>query len=202
MRFDRRWVLGAALALAPGQWAFADVITFGDQAVDELSLAGPQTEGGFRYTATGVAWELVADAGFPELGNPPAALATVFNGDGPTVGDAVDVTAVGGGLFTFGSVDFRTRSEAAGHDVTLRGFAGGVPAGVLTLADSASTFQTVPSGFAAPIDRLRVEFTGPPGGEALFLDNLNVTPIPEPAAALPAALALPIVLTRRRRRHT
>jgi hypothetical protein len=193
-------MMGAALVLAlVGRSSNADVITFGEQDVDELHLAGTRTEGAFQYEATGVAWELVYSN--PALGNPSASLATVFNGDGPALGDTVDIRATGSGFFTFQSVDFRTLLSIDSHNVTLTGFAGGVSAGVLTLSDSATTFQTVPSGFVLPIDLLRIELVGPLGGNALFLDNLVVSPVPEPATLLLAAIALALPRRPARRKR-
>lgn len=184
--------IGLLVALV--QPAAAEVISFGTQSVDELSLAGPQTEGSFQYVATGLGWDLVNDARF---GNPPASLATVFNGNGPTIGDKVDFTLVSGGLFTFDSVDFQTRFSSNSHDVTLRGFRNGSQVGALLLNNSTLTYQTVTSGISAPLDLLRVEYSGTPLGNALFLDNLRVSPIPEPATL---AALLGMVWLRRSRR--
>ena len=191
---------GAALLLALSSGGMANVISFGTDAVDELHVAGVVTEGAFQYQATGLGWELVNDPERPERGNPPASLATVYNGDGPTVGDRVDFSLIGGGLFTFASVDFRTTTAAAAMDVSLTGYLGASPVGLLNLTDSSETFQTVLSGFDDPIDLLRVSLTQQ-GNDAMFLDNLIVTPIPEPAALLLAALALTLPARARARRR-
>ncbi len=91
--------LSALLALpATGSAAF---ITFGTGADSNLVAGTPLTEAGFTYRATvGNGFELQSDRG-----NPDRALATFFNDEFSTVGDRVDFTRAGGGLFTFASTD-------------------------------------------------------------------------------------------------
>ena len=188
------------LLLALARRGDADVITFGTDDIDHLNQAGVQTEGAFRYQATiGAGWELIIIEG-----NPPAALATFWDDESASVGDTVDITAVGNAQFTFQSVDFRTVLASNSDDVTLTGFLSGVPAGTLSLTASAVTFQTVPSGFGGPIDLLRVRVVGHDLGgadlaNAMILDNVNLT-IPEPAAALPGMIALAVARLAARHR--
>ena len=53
--------------------------------------------GAFDTPPRGVAWELVARVDLPrDSATRRSSLAAAFNGSGPTVGDFVDVTAVGG----------------------------------------------------------------------------------------------------------
>ena len=192
---NRSGVAGVAVWLVCAHAAGAAVITFGTQELDDLQSAGVRTEGAFRYQASGAGWDLAP------VGNPSAALATVWSGPGPAIGDTVDVTAVGGGLFTFDSIDFRGANDGECHDLILRGYLAGVASGdALSLTGSPVAFQTVPSGFAGPVDLLRIELTGFLGASALITDNIRVTPVPEPASLLTGLLLLAPSrrLTRRR----
>ena len=207
--------LALALALAPSAAAPAaaaaaatEILTFGTEAVDELYLAGVRTEGSFQYHASGVAGELLADPDRPEYGNPPASLVTAYNGDGPTVGDFVGITAIGGGgggggdgAFTFDSIDFRTIFAADSMDVSLTGSLAGSPVGVLNLTTSTTTFQTV-AGFAGEIDLLRITLTaaGLGADNAMILDNIHLTPVPEPSSAAAITAAVVSLSLRRRQR--
>jgi len=163
----------------------AGVITFGTSAVDRLDLAGPQSEGLFTYEATsGDGWELITASG-----NPPAALATFFNGTASNTGDTVEFYRTDGGRFTFDSVDHRTFSSNNSDDLLFSGYLGGALIETLLL-DFASfpSFQTISAGFSGEIDRLTLQKVDAPGMSGALIDNLvltpvgGVTPVPEPSS--------------------
>jgi MYXO-CTERM domain-containing protein len=184
-------VASAAIMVTAGV-TNADVITFGNTAIDHLNQAGPQIEGNFSYTATvGDGWELQTI-----YGNPPAALVTFFNVEGAFVGDMVEFEHVGGALFMFESIDFRTISSSGSDQVVLTGYRDGAFVDSLALDYSTTVFQTVPSGFSEYIDLLVMEVTFD-GNNAGIYDNVVLTPIPAPGAL--ALLGLAGLACRRRR---
>ena len=172
-----------ALLVSSPAVATAATITFGNVPVDLLQNAGAQNEAGFTYQAFGAGWELETN-----FSNPGAALATFFNGQGTTLGQRVDITRSGGGLFTFDAVDWRTVLDANSDDVVITGFLGGVAQGTLALTGSTTAFQTAAFGFSGPIDLLRVQVSLVSGNNALILDNFVVdaanVPVPEPTSML------------------
>jgi len=186
MGFNPKTVLaGLAILLAFPPCGMASIITFQNRSIPVLLTAGPQTEDGFTYEAKSGAWEVQA-----KYGSPGSALATFFNSNTSTdfhsVGDRLEITRVGGGTFTFDSVDFATKSGSGSDDVLLTGLLGGSQTDTLAITASTGSpyaFQPVTSGFTDVIDLLRVEITYY-GYNALFLDNINLTPtaVPEPTA--------------------
>ena len=161
----------------------ADVITFDNLSIDHLVNAGPQVEGAFQYQATiGLGWEVQN-----LFGNPASALATFFNGEGSNVGDTVEITKVGGGTFTFNSVDYATFGTTNSDQVTITGYLNGVAEGSLAITSSTPSpndFVTAASGFGGLIDDLKVvvSFTG--NSNAMDLDNFtfNSAVVPEPSS--------------------
>src|SRR2546423_6843787 len=93
-QYTRAFLAGYGLSLIIAALAGAAptaTVTFGTSNIDQLVLAGTQTEGVVQYQAvTGLGWEIVntGDA----RGNPPSALATFYNGSitDQTVGDRVE----------------------------------------------------------------------------------------------------------------
>lgn len=164
----------------------AAVITFSNKSLDPLLSSGPQSEAGFTYEATvGIGWEVTT-----EEGNGPSALVTFYNGENGAVGDRVEFSRNGGGLFSFDSIDFRTILESGSDQVTIRGLLGGVETESLVLNTSSLSYQTVLSGFTTVIDLLRVEISDD-GGNAMVLDNLVLTEVASPSAVPePGTLAL------------
>jgi hypothetical protein len=174
----------------------ADIITFGSSDIDRLDLAGTQTEGAFSYTSFGEGWELQT-----EFGNPPAALVTFFNDEGPMVGDSVFFSMTNGGLFSFASVDFATAQSIGSDQVEFTGVRNGVVTDTLVLSFSSTTFQTIQSNFSSSIDTLVIQVTNVNSNGAIF-DNLVVNPvaIPEPTAfAAFSAIAVVMMSICRRR---
>jgi hypothetical protein len=179
--------------------AMADVITFGDQHIDQLVAAGPQTEGRFTYTATaGMGWEVQQS-----FGNPPSALATFFNREPSEPGDSVEIMLTSGGLFGFRSVDFRTAAHINSDDVLLSGLRDGILVGSMLIADSSLSFRTVESNFLNGIDLLRVQVVNS-GQNTMILDNFNFAsaPIPEPSTILLLSAGLVGLAQRRWLRTT
>ena len=179
--------------------ATADVITFGNQHIDQLVAAGPQTEGRFTYVATaGMGWEVQQS-----FGNPPSALATFFNTEPSVAGDSVEIMLTSGRLFGFRSVEFLTAGHINSDDVLLSGLRGGVLVGSMLIADSSLTFRTVESNFLNRIDLLRVQVVNP-GQNAMIFDNFNLAsaPIPEPSTILLLSAGTIAGIARyRRRKH-
>jgi hypothetical protein len=187
-------VLAALLLTFASGPALAQVITFENRQIDFLNLAGPQTEGAFQYHATvGIGWEVQ-----PDVGNPPSALATYYNGQGSATGDTVEIRRIDNGPFSFQSVDFRTINPENSDDVRLSGFRNGSLVGTLDLTTSSTTFQTVPSGFAGPIDLLRVVLSFGGQQNAMILDNFVV---PEPSGVVLLGACGVGLLTRRNHRR-
>ena len=187
--FKRQLLAGAAavaIVVSFPAAALAATITFGNGPVDQLQNAGPQTEAGFTYEATGLGWELEV-----LISNGGAALATFFNGEGAATGQRVDIALTGGGLFTFQSVDWRTVLGDNSDDVSISGFREGVLVGGLLLLGSPTAFETFAVPFG-PIDLLRVEVFAASGNNALILDNFVLEPVsaPEPTAMVLFGTAL------------
>jgi hypothetical protein len=177
-------------------------VTFGTSSIDQLVLAGMQTEGMVQYQAmTGLGWEIVNTG--DSRGNPPSALATFYNGsiNDQTVGDRVEFQLVGGGLFRFLSVDTRSNGPTPptnADSVSISGTLAGVPVGSLTPTQTASYATT--SGFSGLIDKLTVTLTQR-GDTAFWIDNLTLDLVPEPGTCAMAAIALfALNLPRNRRR--
>src|SRR2546423_763322 len=148
-------------------------VTFGTSNVDQLVLAGAQTEGPVQYQAvTGMGWEIVNTG--DSRGNPPSALATFFNGavTDQTVGDRVEFQLIGGGQFTFTSADTRANSDPTNSDhVSISGTLAGVPIGSISPAPTSAYVTN--SGFIGLIDKLTVTLTQR-GSNAFWIDNLQL----------------------------
>ncbi len=170
----------AMLLLRPGQTQ-AEIITFGTVG-HVLTNDGPLTEGSFTYEATvGTGWEIQTT-----FGNPVAALATFFDNESSQESDEVKFARTDGGLFTFDSVDFLSLSSPLSANppdqLLFSGFLGSSLIGTLPLEYS-STFQTVSSGISGAIDRLMLNVTFHSSvGSGAIVDNLVLTPVPEPSA--------------------
>ena len=170
----------AMLLLRPGQTQELEIITFGTVG-HVLANDGPLTEGSFTYEATvGTGWEIQTT-----FGNPVAASATFFGNESSQESDEVKFARTDGGLFTFDSVDFLSLSSplsANPPDQLLSSVLRKSLIGTLPLEYS-STFQTVSSGISGAIDRLMLNVTFHSSvGSGAIVDNLVLTPVPEPSA--------------------
>jgi hypothetical protein len=181
---------GLSLIIATHSYAVTPAtVTFGTSSIDQLVLAGAQTEGLVQYQAiTGLGWEIVntGDA----RGNPPSALATFFNGsvNDQTIGDRVEFQLVGGGAFTFTSVDTRYNGPTSNSDhVSISGTLGGSPVGSLNPTPTAAYVTT--SGFGGLIDKLTVTLTQR-GDNGFWIDNLQLVVVPEPSTYAMSGIAL------------
>ncbi|MGK7932740.1 MAG: PEP-CTERM sorting domain-containing protein [Microcystaceae cyanobacterium] len=167
--------------------ASANTITFESGNTGVNALTGSNTENGFTYTVTS-GLNFVLDS---SRGNPPSALGVGFqtldSGFTVTTGDTIEITQVGGGLFTFDSFDLASTGNALlSQTVSWTGFVGGLQTESLTGVNSISvTFSSQAVSFSAPIDTLVLTFTDF-NDAGLYLDNLVLTPqsTPEPSAIL------------------
>jgi hypothetical protein len=204
-QYTRSFLAGFGLSLMIAALASAApiaTVTFGTSNIDQLVLAGTQTEGLVQYQAvTGLGWEVVNTS--DSRGNPPSALATFFNGatTDQTVGDRVEFQLVGGGLFRFLSVDTRANGPTPptnADQVSISGTLSGVPVGSLTPTPTASYATT--SGFSGLIDKLTVTLTQR-GDTAFWIDNITLDLVPEPGTCAMAAIALFAANLPKRRRN-
>lgn len=192
--------LVSVVLLAWSSLSNASTITFGTNNVDRLDLAGTQVEDGFAYTASGAGWELQNT--FAQAGS---ALTTFFNGEGSSSSQLVSIVKVGGGTFTFQSLDFSTISFANNDQVLVTGLLNNVAVGSLNLNfGQPGAFLTVASGFSASIDELRISVT-PSFVTASFIDNVvlgSVTAVPEPEIYAMMLAGLGILAFAARRRNS
>lgn len=178
-----RLLAAAALALS-SLTASAATLTFGNADVDKLNTQGVRTEAGFQYQATtGAGWEL--QTVYAQGG---AALTTFFNGEGSAVGDRVEFSKVGGGVFSFDSIDYRTIQSSDGDNVTITGFLNNAVVSFIGLGPGTTTFLTA-AGFAGAIDMLRIEVSTT-GNNAMLFDNLVLGDVRQQPLPIPGSLAL------------
>jgi len=184
-------------ALLSASVANAATITFGNTVNDPFLPTETYVEQGFQFTVvSGSQWEISS-----VVGNPPSALSEGAGAAG-SIGNTISVVRVGGGLFTFASVDFSSWAGALSDGVDLIGLVGGNPIQSLTGLDSSQfAFQTQNSGFTLPIDELRITISSI-GDFGLSLDNfvLNDAAIPEPASIVLLGAALAGLAAGRRRK--
>ena len=167
---------GGTLASAA---ASATTITFSGLAGANGDPVATYTEGGFTVTTT--VGQFFQGQGF---GNPVPSL---FVAAGP-VNDALDVTANGGGLLKFASVDLAANNGNV--NFTLTGFLGGVQQYAVSGVEPGRgpLFNGTPFGFdtivnpdaAIAINDLRITLNilGTSGS----VDNIAVNPVPGPIA--------------------
>jgi hypothetical protein len=150
--------------------AGAMTLGFGSASIDRLDLNGPIIESGFQHAAViGDAWEIRG-----HQGHPAGALTTRFSGATSTAGQMVELTRVGGGLFSFdsveassGTLDYKPRDQ-----ITITGYRGGVAVGSTALGGDTLNYLAITSSFAALADTLRIAVTAT-GPASLSLDNLR-----------------------------
>lgn len=168
----------AASLLCAAPFARAVTIDFGNTP-NTFPLT-TYTEDNFQFTVlSGNQWAI---ANF--VGNPPSALVAGFSGPIGT-GDTISVMQLGGGLFTFASLDFASIADGSQTDgVSLIGFVNGVQTQIYSnLNTSNDSFQTLNPLFLAPIDELRI--VGASQAQAsLILDNFVFNAV---GAAVPEA---------------
>ena len=159
----------------------------------------PTLEDGFLYST--LSGDLFRENGD---GNPGADMEG--SADAGHSGGVLNVARDAGGLFTFDQVDI-TQFGFGVTNINFEGFLGGSSQGVDTVATSAvnKDWRTVHSANLAgvPIDELRIQLDALVSQATEDIDNLVVTPIPEPLnftmAAL-GALGLLCLASRRRSR--
>ncbi|GLR70577.1 hypothetical protein [Agaribacter marinus] len=171
----------------------ATIITFGDNNVDRLDLAGVQSENDFSYSAFGDGWELQ-----DVFGNPGASLTTFFNRQGGDVGDEITFFNNNGDLFSFGSVDWRTINDSGTNDfVIFQGFLGGALVDSLVLDGANENFTNI-AGFGGALDQLTLTITRD-GRNALLIDNLNLTTVKVPESSMAMLFLIGLVTLLRRK---
>lgn len=187
--------LAAAAALTVGGASHADVLNFNDPsaAIEIGAGSATYTESGFMLSGPSVPFALIDEmliGGFVIDPDAPAGSTTSFS-----------LTAVSGGVFSLLSFDyaffaFGDPDAVASGSLSVTGLLNGaqVASQVFTLGTSAS--PAFGSDFA---NLTSVTFNG----TSLFsLDNIAVTPVPEPATVVLTGLGLlgVALATRRRQR--
>jgi hypothetical protein len=183
----KRWALLASLFLTIGvRAASAVVITFsGLPGPNFTPFVNPYVESAFTVTPTVGSWFQGL-----QFGNP---VPSIFSTSDTAT---VDVTQNGVGLFRFSSVDLAD-ADSGGPGYTLQGFLLGVPVFSTSGGPLSFGFATIPSpNSVATIDLLRITMVRNTTS-SYNVDNINVTPVPEPAVTLPA-VALSCLGLRRR----
>lgn len=155
----------AGVLLLAGLAAQADVTTFGD-GLGGGFVTPSYTEGNFLFTVGSGTQDCIEGCG-----NPDCAFSLGCN-TAPNVGNRMHVTLVGGGLFTFTPFDFKSNRLPP----DLMRFHGNVDPVItqqlLNLgANGPLVFAPTATGFTAPIDRLRLDFSAV-GNDSHPLDNL------------------------------
>jgi hypothetical protein len=163
----------AASLLCTAPFARAVTIDFGNTVDQPFSPTETYTEDNFQFTVvSGVAWAIRNTHG-----NPPSGLAA---GDANAIGigDTISVMQVGGGLFTFATVDFAAFRNGLSDGVDLIGLVNGVQTHIFpNLVGGTTTFQTLDPLFLTPIDELRIVGASQ-GNHALILDNFVFDAVP------------------------
>jgi hypothetical protein len=186
----RRIVLSAFLMLAAGSApAAAAVIGF-----DSLTAAGPFTatsEAGFSVVAVSGSW--VVSTGF---GHPAPFIEFINPVPGPTTAEIM--VTFGASPFTFASVELYSSVSTIPYVFTglLRGSPVFTATGVVP--NTFGNFATV-TGPGLPIDTLRISLTNMFQSNPMGLDNLVVTPVPEPSTLALLGVVLAGVRLRSRK---
>jgi hypothetical protein len=186
----RSTLLSALLILSAGSApATAAVIGFSN-----LTTSGPFTstsEAGFSVTAVSGNW--VVSTGF---GHPAPFVEFINPVQGPTTAEILVTSA--GSPFTFSSVELYSSVTAIPYVFTglLRGSPVFTATGVVP--NTFGNFATV-SGPSLPIDTLRISLTNMFQGNPMGLDNLVVTPVPEPSTLALLGVVLAGVRLRSRK---
>ena len=160
--------------------ASASTVTFGTtNGFPSTIIDQPQIEGDIIYQVVSGMW-FKSDP----LGNPPASLITAF----PTPDDVIEFSTISGVPFTFDSFDFASFANQQSDKVNFIGEFNSVDTQqLLNFSTSNANFSTQNPDFSAPIDKLRIEVVSGDRA-ALLLDNLVLTPIPEPSTIFGIAL--------------
>jgi hypothetical protein len=192
----------AALALAmvggPAGRATAGILTFDAQPTGSFTTL---TENGFQLSFIGFG-DLQAIA---DLGGGNKVL--VDSNPNNSAGAEVWITQVGGGLFDLVSLDIANLDNPGGGP-TIVGTGGGfrielIGAGQdIAYSTGSSTFSTIsPSGFTN-MTALRLNIVSLAGSDLTFaVDNINLSPVPEPSSLACAALSAALLAGYWRRRH-
>ena len=180
--------LTALAMISSSATASAATISFDDLPGGTGSPLGPYQEAGFTVTPAFGAWKEAHNSG-----NPAPSIFVEDLRDTPF--GSVSVT--GGGLFTFTSVDLQAYASPVGYEVA--GWLGNNQVFSVANDQAAGGFSTIASPSKLSIDRLTVDVGG--GGPGSFnVDNIKVSPVPEPATAALLVLGLGLIGTAARRR--
>lgn len=177
----------AMLSLLPNILSAATITFGGLSRANGSPFPSPYTESAFVVTATAGNW--VEGHVF---GNP---VPSIFDGAGfvPVVVSSILITEVGGGAFTFSSVDLASLGNTD-FTITGTGFneAGTVgPIQVFTTIHSNNTLL--------PLTALLITMSPEPGVSSYNIDNIVVNAVPEPTTytLLGSSLSAFILLRRR-----
>ncbi len=176
--FSRPFAIGLA-----GLWSItashAVVIGFDNMGGQDGDVYAGHTEKGFTLTPIYGDWYKVY-----ALGNPKPCL-----GDGPTDYDhSLQVVRSDGGLFTSQSYDKRSRVLAT--YCIFDGFRDGKQLYSDVTWEFQNGFRTITNHHLEQIDELHITLELTVGGETIALDNIVVTPVPEPSGMALLTLGL------------
>jgi hypothetical protein len=165
------------------------------------AAAGPFTtysQSGFTVTAASEGWMVV-----PTFGNPLPFIQFLREAGEPIVAGTIEITN-SSSLFTFSSIDLY--SSVTPIEFLITGFLNStrVFTGTGTLPNPMGTFRTltIPPGAALePLDSLVITLFNPvvPVSNPIGLDNIVVTPVPEPGTVALTAWGLATLVAMRRR---
>lgn len=187
-------VITAALMGRAGV-ASAETITFAGAA------AGPFTtysQSGFTVTAVSDRWTVV-----PTFGNPLPSIQFLREAGEPIVAGTIEVTN-SSSLFTFSSIDLYSSITPIEFLIAASRNSTRVFTGSGTLPNPMGTFRTltIPPGAALePLDSLVITLFNPvvPFTNPMGLDNIVVSPVPEPGTIALTAWGLATLVAMRRR---